>query len=59
MLSKKKRKKSNGNMVTGYIKKSISSGTKEGMTVLLNQELSEKWIIWSCSGTTTLSVWNP
>lgn len=45
-------------MMTGYIKKSISSGTKEG-TALLNQELSDMWIIWSRSGTSTLSMWNP
>lgn len=28
-------------------------------TVLLNQELSDKWIIWSWSGTTILTMWNP
>lgn len=47
------------NTMTGYIKETTSFGTKEGTTVLLNQELCDKWITWSWSGTTVLTVWSP
>lgn len=52
------KKKSIISMVTGCIRKSISSGIREGI-VLLNQELSDRWTIWNWSGSTTLNVWNP